>query len=102
MLVKLLTEPHLEFLSLKEGCTGSSESTLVKCHIIGNHVAWLNTVLDTFPKKPKGAKPPFQSLQYVACSVFVPSRDLYCKENKLTLSLLFNYINYYFESSLAS
>ena len=30
MIVKLLTECHLEFLSLKEGCTGSSESTLVK------------------------------------------------------------------------
>ena len=30
MIVKLLTERHLEFLSLKEGWTGSSESTLVK------------------------------------------------------------------------
>ena len=30
MTVKLLTEQHLEFLSLKGGCTGSSESTLVK------------------------------------------------------------------------
>ena len=30
MSVKLLTEHYLEFLSLKEGCTGSSESTLVK------------------------------------------------------------------------
>ena len=30
MIVKLLTEHHLEFLSLKEGCTGSSESTLVE------------------------------------------------------------------------
>ena len=30
MSVKLLTEQHLEFLSLKGGCTGSSESTLVK------------------------------------------------------------------------
>ena len=30
MTVKLLTEHHLEFLSLKEGCTGSSESTLAK------------------------------------------------------------------------
>ena len=27
---KLLTEHHLEFLSLKGGCRGSSESTLVK------------------------------------------------------------------------
>ena len=30
MIVKLPTEHHLEFLSLKEGCRGSSESTLVK------------------------------------------------------------------------
>ena len=30
MIVKLLTEHHLEFLSLKEGCRGSSESTDVK------------------------------------------------------------------------
>ena len=30
MIVKLLTEHHLEFLSLKEGCRGLSESTLVK------------------------------------------------------------------------
>ena len=30
MIVRLLTEHHLVFLSLKGGCTGSSESTLVK------------------------------------------------------------------------
>ena len=30
MTVKLLTDQHLEFLSLKGDCTGSSESTLVK------------------------------------------------------------------------
>ena len=30
MTVKLLPEHHLEFLSLKEGSTGPSESTLVK------------------------------------------------------------------------
>ena len=29
MIVKLLTENHLEFLSLTGGCRGSSESTLV-------------------------------------------------------------------------
>ena len=32
MTVKLLTEHHLEFLSLKGVCIGSSESTLVKMH----------------------------------------------------------------------
>ena len=30
MIVKLLTEHHLEFLSLKGGCRGSPKSTLVK------------------------------------------------------------------------
>ena len=35
MTVKLPTEHHLEFLSLKGGCTGLDESTLVKCHIVG-------------------------------------------------------------------
>ena len=30
MIVKLLPEHHLEFLSLKGGCRASSESTLVK------------------------------------------------------------------------
>ena len=32
MTVKLLTEHHLEFLSFKGGCRGSSESTHVKMH----------------------------------------------------------------------
>ena len=40
MSVKLLTEHHLEFLSLKGGYTGSSESTLVKmAHCSKSHVA---------------------------------------------------------------
>ena len=39
--VKLLTEHNLEFLSFKGGCTGSSESTQVKYHIIGNHMSRL-------------------------------------------------------------
>ena len=45
--VKLLTEHHLEFLSLKGGCTGSSESTLVNLpHFWKSHVtAYLLWVL---------------------------------------------------------
>ena len=40
MSVKLLTEHCLEFLSLKGGCTGSFESTLVKMpHCWKSHVA---------------------------------------------------------------
>ena len=39
MSVRLLNEHHLEFLSLKRGCTGSSESTLVKMpHCCTSHV----------------------------------------------------------------
>ena len=41
MIIKLLTEHHLEFLSLTGGCTGSSESTLSKWHIVGNHMSRL-------------------------------------------------------------
>ena len=40
MSVKLLTEHHLEYLSLKGDCTGSSESILVKMpHCLKSHVA---------------------------------------------------------------
>ena len=39
MIVKLLTEQHLEFLSLTGGCRGSSEATLVKMpHCWKSHV----------------------------------------------------------------
>ena len=41
MTVELLTEHHLEILNLKGGYTGSSESTFVKCHIVGNHMSRL-------------------------------------------------------------
>ena len=40
MIIELLTEHHLKFLSLKGGCTGSSESTLVKMpHSWKSHAA---------------------------------------------------------------
>ena len=45
MTVELLNEHHLEFLSLKGGCTGSSESTLVKMpHCWKSHVTAHNIV----------------------------------------------------------
>ena len=38
MIVKLLTENHLEFQSFKRGCRGSSESTHVKMpHCLKSH-----------------------------------------------------------------
>ena len=39
MIVKLLTEHHSEFLSLKGGCRGSSESTHVKMPNCGKSYA---------------------------------------------------------------
>ena len=47
MNVKPLTEYHLEFLRFKVVCTGSSESTLVKRHIVGNHMSRLKYVTTT-------------------------------------------------------
>ena len=51
MIVKLLTEHHLEFLSLNGGCTGSSESTLIKMsncwksHVLAQVLAFLKNLL---------------------------------------------------------
>ena len=48
MTVKLLSAHHLEFQSLKGGCTGSSKSTLVKMPHCGKsnaaaHMVWGQT-----------------------------------------------------------
>ena len=52
MIVKLLTEHHLEFLSLKGGCRGLSQSTHVKiphcrplCRNLGSRVHFLVKVI---------------------------------------------------------
>ena len=37
MTVKLLTEQHWEFLSLKEAAQACLSLHLPKCHIVGNH-----------------------------------------------------------------
>ena len=50
MIVKLLTERHLEFLSLTRGCRGSSESTLVKMSNCWKSDA-LAQFIFLFPKK---------------------------------------------------
>ena len=48
MTVKLLTEDNLESLSFKGGCTGSSESTLVKItHCWKSHVL-AHAILELF------------------------------------------------------
>ena len=42
MIAKLLTEHHLEFLSLKGGCRGCPSLHLSKCQIVGNLMPRLN------------------------------------------------------------
>ena len=61
MSVKQLTEHRLEFVSLKEGCTGSSESTLVRmphCVAAQFMIYWLRAdaydTLGTFISQRKG------------------------------------------------
>ena len=41
MTVTLLTEHHLEFLSLKEAAQAHLSLHLSKCHIVGNHMSRL-------------------------------------------------------------
>ena len=54
MIVKILTEHHLEFLRLKGGCTASSKSTSVKCQVVGNLMPRLICVpLGFFPMTTK-------------------------------------------------
>ena len=58
--VKLLTEHHFELLSLKGGCTGSSESTLVKIpHCWKSHAAaylfYISGAMLVFTQEPQTA-----------------------------------------------
>ena len=70
MTVKLLTEQHLVFLNLKGGCTGLSESTLVKMsHCWKSHVtaqivslSWAGSYCFSVPKY--FYLNPFQSSHY--------------------------------------
>ena len=81
MSVKVLTEHRLEFVSLKGGCAGSSESTLVKMPHCWNHKSRLNfranacETLGTLISQRKGK---FQTsttnLVFQACSVPFHSR----------------------------
>ena len=58
MSVKLLSKHHLEFLSLKGGCTGLSESTLVKMpYCWKSHVA---AHMSQCPENYKLACPPIE------------------------------------------
>ena len=69
MSVKLLTEHHLEFLSLKGGFTGSPESTLVKIpycwksHVVAHMLKGINYFL--------------KQTQEIACQVINKELDSY-------------------------
>ena len=64
MTVKPLTEHHLEFLSLKGGCGGSSESTYVKIshrlksHALAHYVIDKRYFAEAFLFKPQGGRSP--------------------------------------------
>ena len=64
MTVKLLTEQHLQFLNLKGGCTGWSESTLVKMPHVGNHVSRLKSC--TYQWISSGLVPPMAKASRLA------------------------------------
>ena len=44
MIVKLMTEHHLQFLSLKGGAQARLSLHMSKCNIIGNYISRLNYV----------------------------------------------------------
>ena len=52
MSIKLLTEHHLEFLSLKGDCTGSSESTLDKMPLCWEPHVMAHFIYFQVPKPP--------------------------------------------------
>ena len=73
MSVKLLTEHRLEFVSLKGGCIGSSESTLVRmphCVAAQFMIYWLRAdAYDTLGTSDKYHKSSFSCKQCaVSCS----------------------------------
>ena len=69
MSVKLLTEHHLELLSLKGGCTGSSESILVKMphcwksHVMANLLKFCKKQVKTYNFPIKNSKGADQTLR---------------------------------------
>ena len=73
--VKLLTDHHLEFLSLKGGCTGSSASTLVKMpHCWKTHVA--------------------AHMKMEAKGKISASRYVHARSEKMTLCICYEYQSY--------
>ena len=75
MIVKLLIEHHLECLSLKKGCKGSSESTHVKMpHYWKSHALAHIIFLKLFPVIEDG----FIPNQYLHSTIFYPRLSSIC------------------------
>ena len=89
MIVKLLTGHHLEFLSLKGGCTGSSESTLVK---MSN--CW---------KSHSAAQISFSIIEF-ATSMLVKHKTvlLVISAQKMSVTIIVKYLLFHLTSFIAS
>ena len=81
MSVKLLTENHLEFLSLKGGCTGSSECTLVK-----TPHCWKSSVICVLLYHTDDV--PWPTFGFICYSVLILTQMLICKKNLKCFSSL--------------
>ena len=91
MSVKLLTEHRLEFVSLKGGCTGSSESTLVKMQICVTAqcfepmraIRWVHSYLKEKENSDNYHKSSFSCMQCaVSCSSSLKLFFISCKPMK--------------------
>ena len=92
MIVKPLTEHHLEFLSLKGGCRGSSESTHVKMpHCWKSHA----TAQIEVPTIHLIISPPFKLSMSICCiiTVFTANFILY-----VTATFTMYFVHYDLES----
>ena len=77
MTVELLTEHHLEFLSFKGGCTGSSESTLVEIpHCWKSHATAYFIIMNLVTKKSVFMVCNQVSLKQNTVNMKINSRDL--------------------------
>ena len=83
MIVKLLIEHHLEFLSLKEGCIGSSKSTHVKMpHCWKSRATAQSTIAGN-----RGCNGGFmwRAYKYVMSNGYINSEECYPYTGKVSL-----------------
>ena len=70
MTVKLLSEHHLGFLSLKGGCAQARLSIhLTKCHIVGNHMSQLKNIYLFCRSVRQHGHGVFDSREHLVCDV---------------------------------